>query len=140
MTDAASISIDPARLASGAWCHRANKTLGEGDIYASYNADRIGMGQPVRKPFQWRGGLWVCVSITGRKGHLSAEAYRLTHPAAFDGEPVSYAEKTYDGDTARADPNGFYHGMKVRHGGETLVLCGPPVTFIPGQTEQLALF
>ena len=43
--------IDPARLASGEWCHRAQKTLGQGDIYASYSADRIGMGQPVRKPF-----------------------------------------------------------------------------------------
>jgi len=51
------IMIDPARLASGQWCHRANKTIGQGDISKSYSADRIGMGQPVRKPFEWQGGL-----------------------------------------------------------------------------------
>lgn len=135
------IAIDPARLASGQWCHRAEKTIGQGDINASYSADRIGMGQPVRKPFSWRGGLWVCVSNGYRgKDTVAAEAYRLTHPAAFDGEPTTYAEKTRDGDAARADPNGFYHGMSVKHGGQSYVLTGPPVAFVPGQTEQLALF
>lgn len=140
MADARTVPVDPARLASGEWCHRAEKTLGQGDINASYSADRIGMGQPVRKPFAWRGSLWVCVSVSGRRGDLSAEAYRLTHPAAFDGQPMTYAQKTLDGDAARADRNGFYHGMSVKHGGATHVLSGPPVTFVPGQTEQLSLF
>jgi hypothetical protein len=53
--------VDPSRLASGSWCHRAPKTLGENDISASYNADRIAYGQPLRKPFQWRGASWVSV-------------------------------------------------------------------------------
>ena len=53
---------------------------------------------------------------------------------------MSYGEKTADADAARADPNGFYHGMSVKHAGQILVLCGPPVTFVPGETEQLALF
>ena len=135
------IKIDPARLASGEWCHRAEKQIGQGDINASYSADRIGMGQPVRKPFSWQGGLWVCVGNHYRgKDTLSAEAYRLAHPATFDGKPLTYAEKTRDGDAARADANGFYHGMTVKHAGATFVLCGPPVTFVAGQTEQLSLF
>jgi hypothetical protein len=134
-------AIDPARLASGEWCHRTDRTIGQGDINASYSADRIGMGQPIRRPFAWRGGLWVYVGGSSRgKATISAEAYRLTHPSVFDGELTTYREKTMDGDAARGDPKGFYHGMSVKHGGADFVLCGPPVTFIPGQTEQLSLF
>ena len=40
--------VDPERFAPGTWCHRTEKTIGEGDIAASYSADRIGMGQSVR--------------------------------------------------------------------------------------------
>jgi hypothetical protein len=134
------IMIDPARLASGQWCHRAQKTLGQGDISASYSADRIGMSQPVRKPFEWKGGLWVCVGKGHRGGEVSAEAYRLVHPQMFDGEPMTYAARVRNGDAARADANGFYHGMLVKHAGAEFVLCGPPVTFAPGQSEQLSLF
>ena len=72
--------VDAARLNSGRWCHRAERMIGEGDISASYSADRIGSEEPVRKPFCWQGGLWVCVSIAGRVGELRAEAYRLVHP------------------------------------------------------------
>jgi hypothetical protein len=133
-------AVDPARLAPGAWCHRTEKTIGQGDINASYSADRIGMGQPVRRPFSWQGGLWVCVGLSRRNGVDSAQAYRLTHPSIFEGTPVTYAQKTLDGDAARSDPLGFYHGMNVRHGAEQFVLCGPPVTFVPGETEQFSLF
>jgi hypothetical protein len=132
--------VDPERLASGNWCHRAQKTLGQGDISASYSADRIGMGEPIRKPFTWKGGLWVCVGIRYHGGTESAQAYRLTHPQIYEGEPVTYAVKTSDGDSARADPCGFYHGMRVKHAGAEFVLSGPPVTFAPGQIAQLALF
>lgn len=133
-------AVDPARLAPGTWCHRTEKTIGEGDIAASYSAERIGMGQPVRRPFTWQGGLWVCVSITTRGKAVSAEAYRLVRPRMFDGTPLRYAEKTASSDAARADPRGFYHGMIVRHAGAQFVLCGPPLTFVPGQSEQLSLF
>lgn len=132
--------VDPARLNSGRWCHRAERMIGEGDIHASYSADRIGSDEPVRKPFSWQGGLWVCVRIAGRSGTLSAEAYRLVHPQIFDGEPVSYGARCANGDAARADPNGFYHGMLVRRSKDELVLCGPPVLFVPGQAEQMTLF
>ena len=134
------IMIDPARLASGQWCHRANKTLGQGDISKSYSADRIGMGQPVRKPFAWQGGLWVCVGKRYNNGEVSAEAYRLVHPQMFDGEPVTYAARVRNGDAARADVSGFYHGMRIKHAGAEFVLCGPPVRFIQGKAEQLSLF
>jgi hypothetical protein len=133
-------SVDPARLASGEWRHDLQKTIGRGDINASYSADRIGMGQPIRKPFEWRGGLWVCVSMTYLKGVVSAEAYRLVHPARFSREPVSYAQKTRDGYAARHDANGFYHGMTVKHAGALMVLCGPPARIEPGVALQMDLF
>lgn len=141
MTTESSIhAVDPARLQSGAWCHDRQKTIGQGDIAASYSADRIGMGQPIRRPFEWRGGLWVNVGGTHRAGECTVRAYRLVDAALFDGTPTTYAAKTRDGDAARADPNGFYHGMGVKHAGQTYVLCGPPVTFVPGQNDQLSLF
>lgn len=132
--------VDPARLESGHWCHRAEKTIGQGDISASYSGDRIGMAQPVRKPFAWQGILWVCVGMGHCGGSETAEAYRLIHPQLFQGEPVTYADKVRNGDSARTDPHGFYHGMRVRHGREDFVLAGPPVTFAPGQVEQMSLF
>lgn len=141
LSDQSTHAVDPARFASGEYCHRSEKTIGEGDIAASYSADRIGMGQPVRKPFTWHGVLWVKVGGVHRgKQAIAAEAYRLAHPATFNGQPVTYAEKTRFCAAARADQNGFYHGMRVKHGAAEFVLCGPPVTFVPGQTEQLSLF
>jgi hypothetical protein len=79
--------VDPARLRSGTWCHRTEKIIGEGDIAASYSAERIGMGQPIRRPFEWKGSLWVCVALSsGGTALPCAEAYRLTHPQAFTGQ------------------------------------------------------
>ena len=101
-------SVDPARLASGTWCHRKQKTIGQGDIDASYSADRIGMGKPVRKPFSWNGSLWVCVGKHGRADEIVAETYRLTHPSTFDGIPTTYAARAKEGDAARADHKGYY--------------------------------
>lgn len=132
--------VDPARLAAGYWCHRADRMIGEGDIHASYSADRIGMGKPIRKPFTWQGGNWVCVGTAHCGGELSAEAYRLIDPRMFDGEPLTYAEKTMHADIARRDENGFYHGIRVKRAGREFVLCGPPLTFVAGESEQLELF
>jgi hypothetical protein len=129
-------SVDPARLRWGTWCHRTEKILGEGDIAASYSADRIGMGEPLRRPFDWKGSLWVCVSRSDAK----AEAYRLTHPQAFNGVPLTYRTKITDGDAARKDPNGFYHGMSVSHNGRTFVLCGPHAVLVAGEPQQMDLF
>jgi hypothetical protein len=132
--------VDPARLAAGRWCHRTNKDIGKGDIYGSYSADCIGIGKPVRKPFTWKGAPHVCVGMRHGGGTTEAEAYRLVHPRMFPGEPTTYTAKLADADSARADPDGFYHGMTVTHAGAVLVLCGPPVLFVPGKSEQLSLF
>lgn len=85
--------VDPARLAPGQWCHRADKTVGEGDIHASYSADRIGMAQPVRRPFSWKGGQWVCVSFVSRGGDPSAEAYRLCPDPLLTASPSATPPK-----------------------------------------------
>lgn len=139
ITTSTTCEVPSSRLAVGSWSHELNRTIGEGDIHASYSADRIGMGQPIRRPFLHDGHRWVCV---GFSPDLQAEAYRLVHASAFDGVPTTYAEKVAlnRGDDARSDPMGFYHGMIVRSGGEQLVLCGPPVRFAEGQESQLSLF
>jgi hypothetical protein len=129
-------TVEPARLAFGAWCHASEKHIGEGDIRASYSADRIGMGQPIRKPFQYAGELWVCVG-TGPSG---AEAYRLVHPSLYGGAARSYHDRCRDGDRARADQAGFYNAIIVRHVGRELVMAGPPVMFVAGEEAQLSLF
>jgi hypothetical protein len=53
---------------------------------------------------------------------------------------VTYAQKTADSEAARADPNGFYHGITAKHAGTVFVLCGPPARFIAGERAQLTLF
>jgi hypothetical protein len=114
--------VDPERLNSGLWCHKVNKTVGEGDIAASFSADRIAMNQPVRRTFPWQGSDWVCVGL------------------GYSGRPLSYSERTSDGDSARTDSNGFYHGITAKHAGRTFVLCGPCARFEPGETVQFSLF
>lgn len=59
-------TVDPDRLERGAWSHQQNRQVGEGDIAASYSADTIGLENRTRRPFTFRGGLWVCV---GRCSH-----------------------------------------------------------------------
>jgi hypothetical protein len=129
-------TVEPSRLAFGVWCHASGKHLGEGDIRASYSADRTGLGQPIRKPFRYAGELWVCVGT----GPLGAEAYRLVHPSIFGGTARTYHNRCLDGDRARGDPAGFYDGIIVRHGGRQLVMAGPPVMFVAGEEAQLSLF
>jgi hypothetical protein len=129
-------TVEPSRLAFGAWCHASEKHIGEGDIRASYSGDHIGMRQPIRKPFRYAGELWVCIGT----GPAGAEAYRLVHASVFGGTARSYHDRCRDGDLARGDPAGFYDGITVRHAGRELVMAGPPVMFIAGEEAQLTLF
>ena len=129
-------TVEPSRLAYGSWCHASEKQIGEGDIRASYSADRIGMGQPVRKPFRYSGELWVCIGT----GSAGANAYRLVHPSLYGGTVRTYHERCRDGDRARGDQAGFYDGIIVRHAGRELVMAGPPATFVAGEEAQLSLF
>jgi hypothetical protein len=83
------------------------------------------------------------------------EAYRIIPTKIFTGRTATYHEKTARAESAEAarnDPNGFYHGMTIKHSGEVWVLCGPPMKFVaqispqrPGSTRgeeplQLELF
>jgi hypothetical protein len=127
-------AVNPARLA---WSV-TGREICEGDIHASYSADNIGMGHPIRKPFKWNGSLWVCTSVAGSaltaSGVQEHEAYRLVPARMFKSTPTTYETKTSKVETAeaaRSDPNGFYHGVTVKHGKENLVLCGPPIRFTP---------
>jgi hypothetical protein len=133
---ARSHTVEPSRLAFGAWCHASERQIGEGDIRASYSADRIGMGQPIRKPFRYSGELWVCVGTIAS----GAEAYRLVQLSAYCGTARSYHDRCRDGDRARGDKAGFYDGIIVRHAGRELVMAGPPVMFVAGEGAQLSLF
>ena len=131
--------VDPARLAAGAWRRCDGARVGEGDIAASYSGDRIGMGRPIRKPFEWRGQLWTNVGGWWKDGDVTAKAYRLVPLGRFE-NPTTYSQRAQDGDRSRADPNGFYHGVAVRCGKEEYALCGPPALFVAGEPAQLELF
>lgn len=133
-------AVDASRLALGRWDTDSQKELGEGDIAGSYSADKIGMGQPIRRPFTWRGGLWICTAIDGSGDAIAVEAYRLVDPDRFRGAGMSYAEKTRDAEAARNHPMGFYHGVTIVCRGRTMVLGGPPVRLVAGQCEPATLF
>jgi hypothetical protein len=93
--DRAACAVSAARLQSD-----------RGDINASYSADRIASGEPVRKPFQHHGTLWICTSITGsgltNSRSAEHEAYRLVPEREFDGTPTTYSKRTGNADTAAA--------------------------------------
>jgi hypothetical protein len=149
------VAVSPARLAWGRYDHTRHRDSGEGDIYAAYSADTIASAGKIRKPFNWHGQLMVTVSLCGRDGTAEAEAYRLLPVKGFAGKAVTYGEKIGNAESAEAarnDPNGFYHGMLVKQGGESIVLVGPPVVFVTAEDahrpetleaptfEQLSLF
>ena len=144
--------VHPLRLTHGRW--DGEGIAGQGDICASYSADRISEEKPIRKPFQWEGSLWVCTGSAGRGCGVQdyAHAYRLLPEKRFDGEATTYRARTAGEklcEAARNDPMGFYHGVAVRHKGQRFVLCGPESTFLPDKSnteslsnsaEQLSLF
>ncbi|WP_095589624.1 hypothetical protein [Actibacterium ureilyticum] len=123
--------VDPSRLASGTWCHTRNRQIGEGDIAASYSADKNAQGK-IRKPFSWKNGLWVCTGSHSK----SAEAYRLVPERFFDGEPTTYNEVAMLPFEQRIKPEGFYHGMRVRHGKQVCILVGPKALFLPKKDNE----
>ena len=134
------ITVDLTRLAAGSWCHQTDRQIGEGDIAASYSAARIGMGQPIRKPFSFRGGSYVCTSRRKIGGVETVEAYLVLQKRMFDGVCRSYSAVVQDGDAARSAAEGFYHGMIVHHGSDECVLSGSPLTFTAAMIDQLGLF
>jgi hypothetical protein len=152
---AVTIPVNPARLAWGSYDREISRQTGEGDIHASYSADTIATAGRIRKAFRWQAQLMVTVSLSGRGGIEQAEAYRLVPLKAFDGTATTYRQKTRsaeDAEAARNDPNGFYHGITVKHAQDSFVLAGPPAVFVPEESparadgsaqaepEQLSLF
>ena len=133
--------VSPSRLAWGEYKGETKK--GEGDISASYSADRICEGKSIRKPFQWQGSLWLCVGSIGRGLAITTEhefsAFRLMPLRCFPGEAISYASRTTaldSGETAREHPMGFYHGMLVKYGSDQFVMCGPEATFMADENQS----
>lgn len=120
-------------------------TAMDGDIRGSYSADTIVMEGRVRKPFKWLERLFIGVSFGPGP---ECKAYALVPASVFKGEVTTYQQKTGTeeaAERARQDPNGFYHGMAVKSGKETLILSGPPLRFvaqaaIPSPPKQMPLF
>lgn len=125
--------VHSSRLAWGVWDHEKGCSVGEGDIHSSYSGETIATKGTIRKPFEWQGSLWVAVSTSESSGVRQAEAYRLLPEQLMEGAPVTYSAKSgipEGAKAARADPRGFYHGMTVKYGRNTFVLCGPKTTFL----------
>ncbi len=116
------ITIDAIRLGN------------QGDISKSYSGDLIDSAK-VRRPFPYNGKLYVCTSSVHGPSIREAEAYYLMPQTLFDGQPTTYSDKVHPdhGESARSDPNGFYHGISVTHQGRRYILAGPPLTFVPTQ-------
>ena len=117
------IQVPPSRLAMGEWCHQSNASIGEGDIYGSYSADKIALEGSIRKPFRLKGWLYTATSVAGAADNLIATAYRLVPPPHVDLQPKTYADLRLN--TNR--DSGFYHGLSVQYGGQQYILIGPPV-------------
>lgn len=130
--------IDHRRFAEGTIVK--GKLRGKGDVVSAYSADLIDKGK-TRKPFAWRNASWIVTATesSGKTGYERCDVYRIVDIERFSGTPTTYAEKVYcdNGETARSDPNGFYHGMQVNG---TKVLVGPEIVVEPGPpTGQLDL-
>ena len=126
--------VAAGRLNGGTWSAEFNKHVGEGDIATAYSADTIGMHGVIRRPFVFRGDLWVNVG----QGGGNIKAYRLV-PIDDHGERTGFEDRARDCEAARADPKGFYHGIAVRQSG-WFVLTGPPALFVPDEPQHPGLF
>jgi len=88
------------------------------EVWESYSADRISSGRPIRRPVDWLGEKWVCISVgPGEKAQL----YRL--------DDVSIAARKYgiDDDQARESATGFYHAIIVKFRSREFQMFGPPI-------------
>jgi len=130
------VEVSAERLSSGTWCHDSERKLDEGDIISAYSADMIAFEGRIRTPFQFKGALYSTIGTRGRGRIEEAMAYRLLTPKMF-GEPTSTYDEKVREDNPRANPNGFYHGMVVKHRTTQYVLVGPAKTFRPSDEPVL---
>ena len=125
-------------------------------VSTSYSADRISENSPVRKPFKYKSKFYISSgSALGSNlhPHHTEKAYPIVPRSEFKGIPHQYGERIHPhGETVeeewaaqrRALPEGFYHGMLIKHGGAEFVMVGPPLVFVEKEgslpVKQLALF
>jgi hypothetical protein len=101
-----------------------------GDIRESYSADTIGAKGTIRQTFTHDGKTWVTVSTAGSSdGVQRAGAYQVVPPSEAPALPAGYRPS---GD----NPEGYYHGQKVKLGGKPFVLVGPKRTFVGDAPES----
>ena len=109
-----------------------------GAVHASYSGDTMPSGQ-IRKPFAIGSELFIYMG--GRSWDVAVEVYKVVLPTEFTGPTWTYQKKVEhdrkdddlcNGEFARRDPHGFYHGMTCRHGKQAYVLQGPQVYLLPG--------
>ena len=120
-------------------------------VSGSYSADRIAEKSPVRKPFKYKGKFYISSgSAVGGKldPRHKEKTYQIVPRGEFKGTPLWYGKRIQPGDDwaeqRRQHPDGFYHGMLIKHGGAEFVMVGPPLIFVEKEgslaTKQLALF
>lgn len=136
-SEPALIAVPAARLEHGFYHHQKERYEDRGDINSSYSADLIAdTGSRIRRPFEFSGDLWVCISIAGRNitgsGEQEFGAFKVIPIAKFTGTPTTYNEKISvdGGEAARNDPNGFYDRIRVSWKGQDFVMIGPEATFV----------
>jgi len=112
------IYVDPSRLEHKYWKGK----LIQGDIDASYSADRIAVPgkEKIKKPFEHDGVLYICTGSGYFDGEPEADAWRVVPKAEYQGETRSY------GGGVRG-----YEGILVKQGRDEYVLTGPKVIFRP---------
>lgn len=130
------IEVPASRLEHSRYNHETEKDEGGGDIAESYSCDKIAMEGRIKRPFRY-GRQWMVNTGGGSHGF---ECYAVVPVSEFDGTATTYSAKGKPDnfESARHDPNGFYHGMTVSQGKDKLVLVGPPVVFIAAAEEPKA--
>lgn len=90
--------------------------IDKGAAHRSYRADLICDSKRIRKPVRCNGDRWVNLGGVYYRGTYKGEMYRLCVPEEFDGSIIP-------------EGAGYYHGMAVKYGTETLIICEPSLPF-----------
>lgn len=101
----------------------------------SISCGTIGEGK-IKKPFEFDGNLYVGTSgaSSHKTGYTLVEAYRVVPENEFAGKIYSYDEKRQLVETDE-DRKTFYHGVRVRQGGNSYVLQLPKIKFVPSANQ-----
>jgi hypothetical protein len=102
----------------------AGQEIEDDDLFtlaeASRSTEKIPEGK-IRKPFFWKGELYVCTGSTG----ASCQCHHVVPADKWTGEKLTYADK------AKSQPGSFtYAGILVKHGKTEYVLTGTTLTIL----------